>query len=472
MQRNKVYIVILGCSLILPLVLVFGETKLFLGIILFLVIILYSVFKRSALVILFSWFLLSPIIDQLASIDFGAGIPAITFSRVILFLLFVILLFSFFLSKKAKTLKDRVDLNGIWLILFLLFVAVSLFKAEERVPSIQVFLDSFLLPAFFYFFGKKMKYKHQRLLINIIIIVGLYAFILAIAQYVTEASILGGNILVQNSVVKRVPGPFRTPEVFGSLSAVFSLFAVLKIHESQNTRKYLFYIVVLFFTLNVFLSFFRTAWVAYIIGLSVLAWLNKKNLKVFLILISILIFIIFLLPSFFDISPIKERALNKLTAQERLFYLIAAVKLISWNPLLGIGFGNYRHFLPQVFYEVNYIPESMQAPGFLVAHNSFAQIAVEGGILSILPLLLFIFTILKYGWILVRRPLQPLEEHKFTYYSVLFTAYIVSLLPHLAQSMFYYAPYANAVSFIIAGWIVREYKLQIFKHHNVNSGDL
>ena len=99
------------------------------------------------------WLIFFPFLERFVGIDFGEGIPAISFTRVI----FVLLLMSAFLFRSSKERVNRVrpDRIGMCMVLFSGVFLFSVFRSVEPVHAGQVALDSFVLPFVLYFLAKR-----------------------------------------------------------------------------------------------------------------------------------------------------------------------------------------------------------------------------------------------------------------------------------------------------------------------------
>jgi O-antigen ligase len=93
------------------------------------------------------------------------------------------------------------------------------------------------------------------------------------------------------------------------------------------------------------------------------------------------------------------------TVQIRFYLWSLALKSFLHNPLLGIGLGQF-YSLSQVFPELRFSPLVFFVCG-LDPHNILLYYLSSAGILGILALFYFFFSVLKIGWMKFRQSLTP-----------------------------------------------------------------
>ncbi|CBW25253.1 putative membrane protein [Halobacteriovorax marinus SJ] len=125
-----------------------------------------------------------------------------------------------------------------------------------------------------------------------------------------------------------------------------SLFAVLMTSlvflKKNIVNRPLLYIATLFGLVGTVLSFARGGWLGYIAGVG--AFFFKKNIKVFLV--SIVVLITLVTTAFFTSSTVKDMVSNRSTSNDqRIAFYLTAYAAFKERPLFGWG---YRNFEPNV----------------------------------------------------------------------------------------------------------------------------
>lgn len=122
-----------------------------------------------------------------------------------------------------------------------------------------------------------------------------------------------------------------------------------------------------FFSLFIFCLFFRFRWVAFgsIMIIFILIWVT---------------------PSMFSLRLHQMVSLHQSSAPERILILKTTLRMIESHPFFGLGLNTYSEYF-KLFKPQNYA-------GLMYAHNSFAQIAAEAGLVGLFSYLVFIASLL------------------------------------------------------------------------------
>lgn len=193
----------------------------------------------------------------------------------------------------------------------------------------------------------------------------------------------------------------------------FIVFAMACIEENKKW-KYFLYACTVFNVYSLLYALSRGAYLAFITGIVVYCWLQKKTR----LLIGALVLLVFLAGVGADVFPkavterfnsafVEEIELDD-SAQTRLILWDVALDKFQSNPLLGVGFGNFK---------------KMNDYG-LDTHNYYIKLLAEGGIISFLAFLALLFASYRTSIGLCR-----LSNDKFVIsLAIGFTACVVSML--------------------------------------------
>lgn len=200
----------------------------------------------------------------------------------------------------------------------------------------------------------------------------------------------------------RAYGSFTHPNIFGGYLAISLLYIIyFSIKKKIYNYKSLLIDSLLLITITLIfagliVSFSRSSWLAFIVGLIiiVLTTIIKKqknrtlNLaKIIFILIIIALLFYTLVPEIFQTRLDSEKRLESKSITERMEYGKEAQYLIKNNFITGVGLGNYTL--------ANYqkINKNLPAWNFQPVHNIFLLIFSELGIIGFVLFIYFLFSI-------------------------------------------------------------------------------
>ena len=278
---------------------------------------------------------------------------------------------------------------NIFLLLFLLFSAFSLFNSGVYL---KISLNAL--------FGKWMQYlgiciiiqdsMYNEKIIKRGMVIFLFGATLAVlsglSQYFFNIEFLRNKSISNlSSGLHAASSSFSHYNDFGGyLVVVLSLVAALLLENNYfGLRIKSLSALAVLSTLAIIFTFSRGSWLAMSISFIFIAIFSRENLKR-LIPVFLVVIILFLFPLF------NERLFLTFKAggdSDRFRYWLAAWKMISAHPFLGMGVGtfmaNFSKYLPSV--NVSY------------AHNCYLQIWAETGIFSLLGFMVFMASLIYLG---------------------------------------------------------------------------
>lgn len=295
----------------------------------------------------------------------------------ILLLYFLFLLLPFGQLTKLPINYPEVNVYAhdvVLVLLILVFALTKVFKKEKLVlpktaPAIFIFIFSCLLSlivnfknyplrnllvaslyflrwsfyALFYFFIYDLFKRRSRIRNNIIqmlMIVGFTASFLGLLQYIFIPDIRPLTFLQWDDHYYRLVGTFLDPGFTGVIY-VLSLILIVVLYwgEMIKFKKTSLWILWLIVYLALALTYARSAYLAYLIAMAVVARF-KKSFKFFLGVLILGIVTLLLLPRQGGEGVRLER---KSTIFLRIESYKKAVKIIADNPIFGVGFNTYRY---------------------------------------------------------------------------------------------------------------------------------
>ncbi|MEI7452568.1 MAG: O-antigen ligase family protein [Candidatus Falkowbacteria bacterium] len=339
-------------------------------------------------------------------------------SDIILLVLLLVAGIIWFNKFKAET-KPEFRKNKLWWALAALDAVflVSAFLAGNRLVAFYHYF-LFLAGVALFLILSQTKHFHLNkiktfyvLLSSLFLhaVLGIYQFLsqstfackyLGLAQHLPYS--LAGESVLENSAGRwlRSYGGFDHPNIFGVMMVFAILLCIyLLLHHSQNKKWLNLNVVFLFsFTLALFFSFSRGAWLA--LSAAFVVWILVEYQKSILIYRSkffrqplfwglLLLLLIFFL-EYGNLVATRVSATDRLEAKsisERIDYLVDAKNLIQSNWLIGVGPGNYV----EAALKIN---PSQAFWYYQPVHNYFVLLFAELGVFGLLFWLAFLTLLL------------------------------------------------------------------------------
>jgi len=183
-------------------------------------------------------------------------------------------------------------------------------------------------------------------------------------------------------VAGRPTASFENQNSLGTYLIPGTLLAIILIFSQQLKKQYRYILFFLagFLSISLMLTFSRSAWFGFAVGLFLFLFLSLDIKKAFIL---ICIFIVILI----SVPMLRQRVLHTFVPHgdaQRFALIFSTWNMIKDNPFLGKGLGTY----------MDYFRKYATIPGIYYAHNDYLQIWAESGIFSLLSFLLFIGSIL------------------------------------------------------------------------------
>lgn len=278
-------------------------------------------------------------------------------------------------------LSDRLlkgyDFNGFLIPMFIFTISIFISGINNWNNEIlsNKFMFSFI---FFLVFINEIKTKEEiKKIITLLLVSTVVASIYGLYQY----------YFLNYPRIKS----FSFSLTFGNLIAVMIIFLTIFIfwgHLNKKNRIILFLLNILF-SLNLVFAQSRGAWLAFIAGVFVLGLIKSRKLIIFFLIILAILFLV--LPpqytnrfkSSFDISYDLE---NNRSNAYRIAMWVTALNILKDNPIVGLGYDNYRTPLSDI-----YKIEAIKSEDFIHVHNTFLQFAAELGLIGLFSFLYLIY---------------------------------------------------------------------------------
>lgn len=354
------------------------------------------------------------------SIFLPFSISGISISVSLLFLGYLILCFT---NKKIVFPSEPEVRNIIYLIIiFVLIMVVSTIFSSDKISSVKRIIT---VAGYFIIFVGLSSFEDKNFVkkcLKIFVLLCVIHSVYAIVQYFTGIDIVHKGYQKYSRVIGIV-GHFNS--LAGILGLVFPV--VVSFFYFLERKKVLNLVYSIILLASIVLTFTRGIWLGTFFAFLVLSFLFYKRLIFFILLFSILIFLI---------PQTKKRILSTFESGNqttRIYFLKETPKLVLKQFVLGYGPDSFR----KVFYE--HYP-SFPERGHFHPHNMYLHILFELGILGLLTFLVLFYKILE--WLI---KVYYLSQEKFVKSLILGTigSVIVFLVYGFVDEPFraHFAPY-------------------------------
>ncbi len=360
--------------------------------------------------------------------DFIPALIPLRLQLIIEALTLVSWLISLTISKKITWCR----LHTVFLI-FLATIGVTVLTASINGLALQVFQ---LIVVYFVIFviagSTEIKLKQLNALIWLLILVHAYLAIEAIRNYVGGQFIFSGE---QTS--GSVGSSFLRDENDTALAFnVFIPFAYFMMTQLKKLwHKFAAFLSLMVLIGGVIVTNSRGG----MLGLAaaiVFCILNSKHRIVnLLIVIMITLLFIPIIPDQFWSEAKTISEVGEGTADLRIKYWEAALKIYLDYPIIGVGAGNGGVVLPQYVGEFFGDPATQWGRVF---HGTIPQIMAELGTIGLISFLIMIFYIVKFMLKIKKKKIMSDSDHKSVQMA---NAIIVSLITYLVTGAFISTPY-------------------------------
>ncbi len=371
--------------------------------------------NKIAQFFLYLWLLIWPWQTKLILRTTDSPYLEISFFLSLLILLVPIILWSYQIFVEDYWRFKKGINKPLWwqsLIVWELITFASIFWADDKILALYRYLILVFGILLFYII-KRTDFVKVKLVIRYFLIGLIAPSLLAIWQFFTQSTIatkyLGlayhsanvlGDSVIETSVGRflRAYSSFDHPNILGGmmvLGIILILYSGLQKEINRNSR--LFYLITLaLFYLALLVSFSRAAWLALLISAPFIIlnfWRRgkfQKKLSALFIFLIIGISVAVIIPNrdlFFSRTQAQSR-LEQKSVDERGLYLEQSKKVITKNPFIGTGVGNYISELQKII------------PGqttwyYQPVHNYWLLIWAELGVFGLIAIILFWFVIFK-----------------------------------------------------------------------------
>ena len=349
------------------------------------------------------WVFSSPLGFIFLRLDFGKGLPAITYDRIVIVVLAALLI--------VRTLSRRESIRKLilaeWLtVAFTLYIAVSLFfwetaKLISFLGIIAAQFDHIGLAIILYFVTKASLTKRDHIVWVIVVLIGVGTYVAASGFYehftgnMWFSSFIPGEwgLATQDVGRGRATGPMLNPTPYGTLLGI-TAFAALHIAAwtKNKAAKLFYYLAVPFVVIACYFCYTRGGYIT--LGLMVLGmpFLARGNRKVYAMagVTAILVGMV-AVPILLTNPDFHKRMSNVGTIYNRIAITASTINIVKHHPWFGVGLGNIDEALEVYItnagqlsglYARSYFPNKRYLLPVQTSHNSLLTILAEEGVVG------------------------------------------------------------------------------------------
>lgn len=325
-----------------------------------------------------------------------------------------------------------------------LWIFVSIFWSHDQTIAFYhalIFGCAMSLTFCLWIMPLSMRYMSMALIVtaNIHALIGIHQFLtqsffshtyLGISPHET---IWGGTatITAHGERWLRAYGGFPHPNILGGFLIAALLLTItiyITTRHKKNLHTFLLLLSCGILTSNIIVTFSRTTWTAATISICMLFLFyfihTKKKFSqlvapIITICATICVFMLFFNTLLFSRVTHDTQAIHN-SFDDRKTYMTHAIDLISQNPLLGTGIGNYTN----TAYHTHNASDPIWF--FQPVHNAYVLICAEIGIIGLLIICIFIVICITSFF---RNKLWK-SSYRITYILIFFTVCIISFFDH------------------------------------------
>jgi len=311
--------------------------------------------------------------------------------------------------KRQKILFTPIDIIAI---LFIVWNAISIFNSANIMLSLFHLLRLLEFYATYVLLINIISDKNlTRFVVNALLAGLIIQGAIAIMQYWFDLPLKmeSGGIELQGTIsdslndieIRRVFGTVGFPNTFGLYISMILPLAFASIISNYSFKNYWSTISFGIGAIALLLTFSRGAWISSFLALLIVILIMKKaraiRNKIQPIIFGSMLLIV--LVGLILMKPIYHRitASPDGTSIDRVYLMKAAIEMIAFHPIIGVGLNTFSEVLPK--YDFTGVSKYFQKP----VHNYFLLIAAEVGITGLILFIIFIGITLSISFKTLKR---------------------------------------------------------------------
>lgn len=319
------------------------------------------------------------------------GLPDITVGRVLVLWSIVVVARAIGAQRRSPLPIERDpgararESLTIWVGVFVAFMLIASLRSPSLSTGLQRWLDSYMLP--FSALLVLCRYRWSRREIDIVVTVYLACCCAwssaGLVEFLTRRSLFTADGLLPwvyaGDAFGRTGGPFINPAFLGTAAGVGLVVAWVWAWKTGIPRAVAVASLPMC-AIGLTVSLTRASWLGAAAGMAVtLALTRRRRAAVIALAVSGLAVAIVVVVALFGAGFLESRASSKSEAFNRIVAQRAAIRIVTDNPLIGVGSDRFATLSQQDLSSVGSIPGSFGV-GVDVPHNSILDTTVDAGL--------------------------------------------------------------------------------------------
>lgn len=420
---------------------------------------LVFLFARDRSLFFGAWIVLSPLVNWFMFANADSN-PAHDVSMRELFnfdwLMTGMMFLAALMENTGRVHKTRNDAIYPAVIAFVLVLALnSILKSFYKFNSLAITIHAAVVPLLAYyssstlFASKEGRAKLGRILVVLAVELVLIGVI---------------EMMVHRDPLRRLRWPFIFWETYGFVQSILFLMVSYRYTMTGNLQatkksRVISVILLLFMLLGIFFTLTRNVWLVWLVGCAYYIVRSKRIgrdpirplLKgMLLVLVIGIAAVLLLVPDLILKSEIiQSRLQNTDTVDGRVSTYILGIQAFLRNPLMGIGFRNFRDYTKLI--EIPYELKGVN-PGRSTIHNVYIGLLTEAGAPGLLAYLLVLLAVFRQIDRFLKNGLREGDREAVIWGIASMAILIMLLMSGIAYDPIFDAPYiVLRVIFVIVG---------------------
>lgn len=420
------------------------------------------------------WLIVSPLGFIFLRLDFGAGVPAITFDRIVITVIAGILLARTLVERRRIKTPIPGELLILGFIAYTVLLVITLHPGgthlKEFLSTVSERFDHIVLAVVIYYIAKAVLVTRRQVAWAVVglVITGLYVAGSAYYEHFTGSawfsSFLGAGyrLMYQDVGTGRAAGPLINPAATGTFLGItaFMTFHLGVVSRSKFVKLWCI-VGTLAQLLACYFTYTRSGYVAAVLLLILLPFATRRYRKSYAIFaIMAAVAAIILMPIELSKPDVYRRMSRQATILVRAVVTKGTLNVIAHHPWFGVGLGEIDRALDiyitnsgtlSGFYARGFSPGQGHPGNRLIkpvtSHNSILTIVAEegliGGLLFVGALVALLIHLFK---VRARAPATGLLSKDFM------SLLIIAVISHIISTLGYDIRYFRYPSYVL--WLL------------------
>ncbi len=330
-------------------------------------------------------------------------------------------------SSQSTKLPREIKLCGVAWGVFLLFAAISLKDATDRLASGRLLVEGFLLPAIMaWIVIRYFRVRENAATLHFIIsVMSLYVACIGAAEMILKEDLLPlpGSELTFAGPIPRPNGPFATNDAFALIG--FTSFCLLlflrKLLDRQLSpmRSFIHYAGIVASLAMALMPMWRSLDIALILVLLIATVTTRVPSKRLLGISTLMLcalgvtLLSVLAPDVYSDRSDPANLYGRFAQQEQTW------RVFVTHPVLGVGLGSFHDVVSQ---DTGYLADYSNVRSVDWPHNNVEGILAETGLLGVIPYLTAQAMLFAVFW-RMRRSASGVARRAWTYFLYIFLGY-------------------------------------------------